>query len=276
MTRATTLAALLLLTAGFAAAEMSVDEIVHKTNYVSYYQGKTGRADVKMTIVDDRDRKRNREFSILRWDAPRPEGQEAQTDNAKKDDEYTGEQKFYLYFHRPADVNKMAFLVHKHLDKDDDRWLYMPALDLVKRIAATDKRTSFVGSHFFYEDVSGRHIDADKHELVETTGTYYVLKNTPKDRDAVEFDYFKMWIHKKTFIPVQTSYYKNGKEYRRYKVLGVKKIDGFLTVVKSRMSDLESGGHTDLEYADVDYNTGLDEDLFTERRLRKPPREVVR
>ena len=75
-------------------------------------------------------------------------------------------------------------MVWKHLDKDDDRWLYLPALDVQKRIAATDKRTSFVGSHFFYEDVSGRRLSDDRHELVEVTDTYYVMKNTPKEPGA--------------------------------------------------------------------------------------------
>jgi outer membrane lipoprotein-sorting protein len=237
-----------------------------------------------MTIVDAQDRKRNREFTILRRDsqpeADRPEdATEAEKKQARReaDRSFTGEQKFYVYFHRPADVNKMVFLVHKHLKKDDDRWLYLPALDLVKRIAATDKRTSFVGSHFFYEDVSGRNVDLDKHELVETSENYYVLKNTPKDPDNVEFAYYKMWIHRDSFVVVQISYYdKRGKEYRRYNALRVEDVQGFPTVMKSRMTDLTDKSYTTLEYSDVKYNVGLDEDVFTERRLRRPPLKVLK
>jgi len=48
-----------------------------------------------------------------------------------------GDQKFYVYFLEPADVRKMVYMVWKHTDRDDDRWLYLPALDLVKRIAAS-------------------------------------------------------------------------------------------------------------------------------------------
>ena len=127
---------------------------------------------VKMTITDDQGREREREFTILRRDA----------------DDTDREQKFYVYFHQPADVRDMVFMVWKHVGADDDRWLYLPALDVIKRIAASDERTSFVGSNFFYEDVSGRGIEEDNHELVETTDVYYVLKNTPKDPGAVEFD----------------------------------------------------------------------------------------
>ena len=37
--------------------EMTVDEIVRRANYVAYYQGKDGRAQVRMTIVDEQKQK---------------------------------------------------------------------------------------------------------------------------------------------------------------------------------------------------------------------------
>ncbi len=251
---------------------LSVDEIVKHTNRVSYYQGADGQAQVSMTIVDSQGRKRYRKMTILRWDEPGPG-----VKNTQEDDTYCGEQKFYVYFHRPADVNKMTFLVHKHLERDDDRWLYLPALDLVKRIAATDKRTSFVGSNFFYEDISGRHVDEDIHELWKTTANYYVLKNTPKDPASVEFSYFTLWIHRKTFVVVKTEYYdKRGKKYREYTAKEVKVIQGYPTVVKATMADLRTGGHTALSYASIKYDVGLPETLFTERYLRRPPYKYLR
>ncbi|NIT51835.1 MAG: outer membrane lipoprotein-sorting protein, partial [Phycisphaerae bacterium] len=45
------------------------------------------------------------------------------------------EQKYYMYFHRPADVRAMTFMVWKYTGRDDDRWLYVPSIKLVKRIA---------------------------------------------------------------------------------------------------------------------------------------------
>jgi hypothetical protein len=243
-----------------AADAPDVDTIVSKTNHAVYYLGDDGRARVKMTIRDAKGRERVKEFSILRRDDP---GEDAG-------------QRFYVYFHNPTDERGTTFMVWKHLDKDDDRWLYLPALDVQKRIAATDKRTSFAGSHFYYEDVSGRRPDDDEHELVDVTDTYYVLKNTPKDPGLVEFDSFTMWIHKASFIPVEVKYEKDGQVYRVAKVLGVKEIQGNLTVVKSQMTDLRSGGTTTVEYADVAYDLGLAEDLFTERYLRTPPAEYVK
>ena len=246
----------------------SVQEIVEKANAVAYYQGKDGRAKVAMTITDSQGRTRQRQFTILRMDDPPPSGE---------DEAYCGDQRFYVYFHLPADVNKMAFMVWKHVDKDDDRWLYLPALDLVKRIAAAEKRTSFVGSNFFYEDVSGRNINADEHELVDTSENYYVLKNTPKDPAGVEFAYYKMWVHRKTFTTVKVEYYdENDEKYREYEALGVETVQGYPTVTKSRMKDLRTDGNTVIEYSNVKYDVGLSEDIFTERYLQRPPLKYLR
>lgn len=260
---------LLLLISANAGAALSVDEIVQRTNRTVYYQGQDGRAQVNMTITDNQGRERNRSLTILRLDEPKSDEIDG---NA-----YAGGQKFYVYFKRPADVSKMTFLVWKHLDKDDDRWLYLPALDLVKRIAASDKRTSFVGSDFFYEDVSGRRLDEDTHELIETTDNYYVIRNIPKDPASVEFAYYRMYIHRSSFIPVQIEYYDDkDRKYREAKALSVETIDGFPTVTKSSMEDLRTGSTTVMEYSRVKYNIGLEDELFSERYLRSPPKEMLR
>ncbi len=245
------------------AQDLTVDPIVARANHVAYYQGDDGRADVQMTITDSDGRTRERRFTILRRDADDPN--------------VDGEQMFYVYFHRPADVNKMVFMVHKHIGSDDDRWLYLPALDLVKRIAAGDKRTSFVGSDFYYEDVSGRQIDLDAHELLDTTDTYYKLKSTPRKPGEVEFDHYITWVHKQTFIPVRTEYYDAaGNKYREYTATKVEEVDGFHTVTGSMMHDLRTGSKTTLTYTGVKYNVGLPGDLFTERYLRRAPMQYLR
>ncbi len=249
-------------------AAPSADEIVDKANVASYYKGKSGRAKVSMSIMDSQGRERTREMTILRLDL------EPADDTS---DAFMGDQKFYVYFERPADVNKTAYLVHKHIDKDDDRWLYLPGLNLVKRIAASDQRTSFVGSDFFYEDISGRGVTADTHELVETTESYYVIQNTPKDPKAVEFTSFKTWIHKTTFIPVGAKYYDaKGEVIREMAATEVQEIQGYPTVTKAVMKDLRTGSTTTISYTQVDYNIDLTEDIFTERYLRNPPRAKLR
>jgi len=238
-----------------------VQTIVNKANIVAYYQGKDGKAKVKMTITNKKGQKRERQFIILR-----------------KDVEDGGDQKYFVYFQKPPDVRKMVFMVHKHADpkKDDDRWLYLPAFSLVKRIAAGDKRTSFVGSDFLYEDVSGRSLAEDTHELIETTDKLFVIKNVPKQPDTVEFNYFNVSIDRKTYVPVKMEFYdKKNKLYRIIESTKVEKIQDFPTVVKSVVSNLKTGSKTEMEFSNVKYNINL-KDIFTERYLHRPPREATR
>ncbi|MFH1092599.1 MAG: outer membrane lipoprotein-sorting protein [Candidatus Omnitrophota bacterium] len=238
------------------AAE-SVEEIIVKANNVAYYEGKDGRSNVKMTIADSQGRTRIREFTILRFDIA--DGKE---------------QKYYVYFNKPADVQDMVYMVWKYTDKDDDRWMYLPALDLVRRIASSDKRSSFVGSNFVYEDISGRGLALDNHELLSSEGDIYKIKNTPKDAADVEFSYFEVYIQKSNFMPVKAQYYdKQGKLYKTVEALEIKDINGHPTVIKSKATDLTAGSYTVIEFSKVEYDLGFEDDIFTERYLRRPPRK---
>jgi hypothetical protein len=103
------------------------DQIVSQANLAAYYAAEDGRSEARMIIKDAQGREQKRQFTILRRD--RTEG---------------GEQDFLVVFSRPSDVRNTVFLVAKKPGKDDDRWLYLPGLDLVKRISAGDKRTSLL------------------------------------------------------------------------------------------------------------------------------------
>lgn len=247
-----------------AAAEgekpLTADEIVDRANLTSYYAGNDGRARVSMTITDSRGRTRERVMTILRKDV------------AKGKD-----QKFYVHFTRPADVRNMTYLVWKHVGKDDDRWLYQPALDLVKRIAGSDKRTSFVGTDFVYEDVSGRGVEEDTHELLKTEEKSYVIRNTPKDPGGLEFVYYDVWIDRDSFMPMKAEYVDGkGKKYRVIEALEVKEVQGHPTVMRSKVSNLNTGGSTVSEFSDIKYDVGLPDDIFTERYLRNAPRKWLK
>jgi outer membrane lipoprotein-sorting protein len=238
-----------------------VDVIVRKAEHTAYYQGDDGRANVKMTITDADGRTREREFVILRRDV-----------------EDGAEQKFYVYFESPPEWRRAVYLVWKHLKTDDDRWLYSPGLDHVSRIEASDKRNSFVGSHFVYEDVSGRSIQEDTHELIETTDEFFVVKNVPKDPKSVEFASYTVWIDRQTALPRKAEYLHkdDGKKYRVVEALEVKQIQGYWTVTKSRVQDLRNGGNTVSEFSDIRYDLGLPDSVFTERYLRRPPRRYLK
>ncbi|MGB5466312.1 MAG: outer membrane lipoprotein-sorting protein [Sedimenticolaceae bacterium] len=239
---------------------LTVEEIVQRTEQVAYYQGDDGKARVTMTITDGQGRVRNRRFQILRRDQVGETGEGA------------AQQKYFVHIKYPADVKNTVFMVWKHPEHDDDRWLYLPALDLVKRIAAGDKRTSFLGSHFCYEDISGRNITDDRHRLIETTDDYYVLESVPKRPELVDFARFTVWTHRDSFVPVRVEYFDaQDRKYREYEALEVATIQGHPTVMKSRMKDLRDGGETVLAFDKVAYDLGLPEGIFSERYLRHPP-----
>ncbi len=254
-----TLPILIMLAAATAYSQglADADEISERANAAAYYAGADGRSEVRMIITDAQGRQQRRQFTVLRRDV-----------------EELADQQFLVVFSQPSDVRGTVFLVDKHVDRDDDRWLYLPGLDLVKRISAGDKRTSFVGSHYFYEDVSGRRHTDDTHELIETTDDYYVLRHAPLDPDSVEFASYVTWIDRTTFLPMKIEYTNAaGQLYRSVEVFDVEEIDGHPTVTMSRVSDHLTGGRTDMQFRFIRYDVGLPDDVFTERSLRTPPRD---
>ena len=63
-----------------------------------------------------------------------------------------------MFFLSPADVKDTGFLTYDYDEegRDDDQWLYLPALKKTKRIASGDKSGSFMGSDFTYADMTDR------------------------------------------------------------------------------------------------------------------------
>jgi outer membrane lipoprotein-sorting protein len=232
------------------------NEIITKANLASYYSADDGSAQARMIIVDAQGNKQMRQFTILR-----------------KDQVDLGNQDMLVFFSRPTDVKGTVFRVVKKVENDDDRWLYLPALDLVKRISAGDKRTSFVGAHFFYEDVSGRNPAEDNFTLLNTNDEFYTLKAVPKDKNSVEFNHYIVRIDKQHFLPMQVDYFNSqDKKTRSMKVLKTKVIDGFTTVMHSKITQHTDGSYTEMQFRNVKYDLGLPDNIFSERSLRNPPK----
>lgn len=248
---------------GEAAAVPEADELMKKAHLATYYAANDGISDVEMRIVNSRGKERVREFTMLRLDLV--EG---------------GEQDYYTYFRKPYDVSRLTFMVHKLPDETDKRWLYVPSVDLVKRISADDRASSFVGSDFTYEDVSGRHWSEDEHRLLreeELNGRgAFVVESIP--REPYEgFTRKVTWIDSEHFVIVREEYYTNDAAAERiYTAERVESIDGVPTAVERRMENVRKGQHTVVSFSNIRYNVGVGEDIFTERYLKNPPREYIR
>ncbi len=240
-----------------AQQEPDVTEIVERANEAAYYAGDDGRAQARMRIVDDQGRTQSRQFTILR-----------------RDESDGGDQEFLVAFSRPSEYRGVVFLVEKHPGSDDDRWLYLPDQDLKRRIAPGDKRTSFVGSHVFYEDVSGRHLQDDRHELVETTEEHYVVRSVPKEDAEADFASYTTRIDRETYLPMVTEYKDDsGEVYRRMESSDIQTVDGHPTPMRMRVEDDEMGGYTEVQFRGQEYDLGIPADVFSDRSLRNPPRQ---
>lgn len=245
-----------------AWAQPAAEEIVARSQEAFLAPGDDMSARVTMRLINKAGRERMREMTMLRKDLE------------------DGDQKYFIYFHQPADVRDMTFMVWKYEGRPDDRWLFVPAINLVRRVAANDSRSSFVGSDFTYEDVSGRDVEADAHTLVREEsldGTAcYVVESVPYD-DGLEYQRKVSWIDTSSFLSLKEEYYdQRGNLYRVYTADAVEDVGGYLTVTRRTMSDLAKEHRTEVVFASVEYDVGLEDDLFTERSLRRPPNKWIR
>jgi outer membrane lipoprotein-sorting protein len=241
--------------------QLTAEEIVARQQQAFLYAGDDFRAEVSMRLVDKEGNERRRKLTMLRIDT-------------------SGEasQKYYMYFQEPADVRATAFLVWKYADKDDDRWLFIPAIKLVTRVAAKDAQSSFVGSDFSYEDISGRDLGADTHTLMREEAREgkdcYVIESIPQSASA--FARKLAWIDKTTFLPIREEYYDVQDELSKvFNADEVTEVGGHPTVMRRTMTDVKREHHTEVVFENVAYDTGLDESLFSDRYLQKPPAQWI-
>lgn len=254
---------LLVMLMPIEVSALTADEVVKKSQAAFLYPGKDFKARVMMKLISKGGQERIRELTMLR----------------KNYGDVGGNQKYFIYFFQPADVKDITFMVYKYPAKDDDRWLFVPAINMVRRIAAQDKRSSFVGSDFTYEDVSGRDLEDDAHIIVkeEKLGARdcYVIKSTPKSGD-VDYSYKLSWNDKASFLPLKEEYYdKKGELYKVFTADEIKDVKGFPTITKRAMKNLQSGHMTEVTYMKSDYNIGIEDSLFSERFLKQPPKKWI-
>lgn len=262
---------------------LSAVEIISRTHLAFFYAGDDMRASVSMSLINKDGKTRQRELVMLR-----------------KNSAAGGEQKYFMYFYKPDDVRRTTFMVWKYPAKDDDRWIFIPAVNMVRRIAASDSRSSFVGSDFTYEDVSGRELTADNHTILRdeklpaspsggNDKSCYVIQSIPKTKA----DYTKKisWIDKETWLPLQEEYYDvQDKLFRLFTADKVEKIIVkkekepkdkepevyFWTVTKRTVKNIKTEHRTEVTYTKIEYNLGIEDELFTEANLKEPPSKWIK
>lgn len=188
-------------------------------------------------------------------------------------DKRSAERWTLMRFIKPTDIEGTGLLTLDHPGDESDQWLYLPALDRVRRISSSRKGGRFVGSDFFYEDLRDREVDMDYHRLAGKSKVGKVacdlLESTPRDPSNSVYSKRVSCVHPKTLIPLQVDFYRKGgnKPVKRLQARKIKKIQGYWTVLDSTMYDLNSGHQTRLMTKRIKYDQDLPDQLFTQRSL---------
>ncbi len=182
-------------------------------------------------------------------------------------------EKKIMFFLSPQDVRGTSFMNWSYQDgRDDSQWIYLPALRKVKRISAENKSDYFMGSDFTYDDMGDRQLEEDKHRLLrieEIDGeAFYVVESIPINGDYI-YSKTISWVIKDKWVGLKKEFYdQKGNLLKELKVKEYQEIDGILTTTESEMENLQNGHRTQIILSDIVYNTGIDENKFTERNMK--------
>lgn len=220
-------------------------------------------ADMKMILIDKNENTRER---IMRTFA--------------KD---KGEDTLQLiFFTAPPAVKDTGFLTYDYDDaqKDDDQWLYLPALKKTKRIAAGDKTDSFMGSDFSYADMTKRVVDNYTYKILKEGAVdgkkVWLIEAVPKNQDVIDtFGYTKSvaFVRQDNYYIVRAvSWVADSDKLKYLDVKKLEKIDGIWVALETHMTTKRGGEtlhKTILIQDNIKFNQDLDESMFTVRRLEK-------
>ena len=177
-------------------------------------------------------------------------------------------------FDRPRDVRGTALLIHAHPGADDDQWLYLPALDRVKRISSANRSGSFMGSEFAYEDMSPPEVEKYTYRYLrdEPCGalTCTVSEQFPTD-DKSGYSRQLVWRDRDELRTWKVEYYDRKNEHLKTLTLGEyqQHLDRYWRATEMTMVNHVTGKSTVLTWADFEFRTGLDEGDFTRTALQR-------
>ena len=176
-------------------------------------------------------------------------------------------------FTEPADISGTGLLTLDHPNTDSDQWIYLPALDRVRRISASRKGGRFVNSEYYYEDLRDRKPSQDQHRIIrrETLNgvACEVLESIPVEAGSSVYLKRVSWIDPTTLLPLQVDFYEKNlhEPSKRMQVKKSGKIQGYWTVLDNTVTDLASGNQTRLTIDKIIFDRRLPAQLFTTQAL---------
>lgn len=196
---------------------------------------------------------------------------------------YYGEEKRTIIFYtEPTHVRGTGFLTfdYPEVEKDDDQWLYLPALRKVRRISASDRGDYFLGTDFTYEEIKKEQkveltdYNFTRLDDVEMDGrTLFVVEGIPVDEKvSKELGYSRViWrVDPEVWMSRSSDYYdQNGNHLKTITLEKVEVIDGIHTAIQSFVQNHKTGHATRLKFDRVDYQSEVPDNVFSQRQLRR-------
>ncbi len=190
-----------------------------------------------------------------------------------------GEDKSFIAYLSPADIKGTALLTWKNNEREDDQWLYIPALRKDQRIAGGEKKKYFMGTDFTYADLESENLSDFNYKCLEEKScggkyTCFIVEATPKSSDienrtgyskrVLEVDNQKFVSRKVDFYNTKGELLKTLTNTRWKKVSDA----GAQRALKSTMT--RPGEHETLvEIKEVKVNNKIDDVVFTQRYYLK-------
>ena len=184
-----------------------------------------------------------------------------------------------MRFTYPNDIAGTSFLVWERDGAEDERFLFLPALGRVRRIAGSERQESFVGSDFTYEDIGGRALEDYSYTLLDANATFtdaegrahpaYQLESRAKQADAL-YPRVVSLVRKDNFVVVRAEIFNRRNEREKeYRVLRLEQVTGIWTAMAVTMTNELDRTRTELTTTSVSYNVGLKESDFSRRELER-------
>lgn len=181
--------------------------------------------------------------------------------------------KSLIVFDEPKDVQGTALLTFTHKTADDDRWLYLPALKRIKRIASNNKSGPFMGSEFAFEDLGSQEVEkyTYKHLRDEKLDgqDVFVTERYPVDKDS-GYTRMVIWTDKVEYRPLKIEYYDRKQSLLKTLMLSgyEKYLNKFWRPGKLDMVNHQTGKSTTLTFKDYKFKNGFSDSDFDQNSLQ--------
>lgn len=184
-----------------------------------------------------------------------------------------GASKVIIRFTAPAEVKGVALLVVNHSDRVSDQWMWTPAINRERRVAAQDRRSRFFGTDFSFEDLEERDLDQFDYQMQgeETLDgeACWKIAATPRAGKRSQYTRSTYWVRKSTYTYAQIENFDGDKLIRRLKYRQMERIQNIWTARALEVEDLARKSRTVLTFESITYNKPVGDDEFTVQALRR-------